>query len=151
MEKEIEVALGILIEMRPPQEGGTSAEPRQHILISRRPARTVYGGYWEFPGGKVEPDETPEQALIRELKEELGILVTPGQALDPVIHTYPHARVRLNPYFCTREGGEIQNLGVEDHRWVLPEDIRSFNFPEANLPVIDQMLRFLCSRALVEG
>jgi 8-oxo-dGTP diphosphatase len=149
MEKWIDVALGILVDWRDVQNSAGLVEKKLYVLITRRPANTVYGGYWELPGGKVEPDEDPAQAMVREMEEELGIQVVPGKALDPVIHTYPHASVRLHPYFCTWKGGEIQNLGVTEHRWVLPGELHSFTFPEANLPILQQMEHFLDQDTLV--
>jgi 8-oxo-dGTP diphosphatase len=82
----IDVAVGVLID----------AEGR--FLLTSRPEGKVYAGYWEFPGGKVEPGETVEQALRRELHEELGITIGAAHAWQVTTHDYPHARVRL--HFC---------------------------------------------------
>lgn len=124
-----------------PTTSTTATELR--ILIAKRPNSTVYGGYWELPGGKIEQGESPTQALVREFEEELGIIIVPGDPLDSVIHTYPHACVRLFPFFCTRISGEIQNLAVAEHQWVRPEALNSFKFPEANLPIIKQIHQIL--------
>lgn len=151
MDQIIDVALGILTEHRPISPQANDANPSNdtqrptelRILIARRPSNTVYGGYWELPGGKIDPGETPVQALVREFHEELGIEIEPGDPLDEVIHTYPHAKVRLYPFFCTRTSGEIQNLAVSEHQWVLPEGLFAFQFPEANIPIIKQMIGIL--------
>lgn len=151
MDKIIDVALGILTEQRPIQTQSSlpqaadddQAGTELRVLIARRPSNTVYGGYWELPGGKIDPGETPTQALVREFHEELGIHIEPGDPLDEVIHTYPHAKVRLYPFFCTRISGEIQNLAVSEHQWIRPEGLFAFQFPEANLPIIKQMIRIL--------
>ena len=82
----VEVAVGVLID----------AEGR--FLLTSRPEGKVYAGYWEFPGGKLEPGETVEQALRRELSEELGIEIGPAQPWKTELMDYPHARVRL--HFC---------------------------------------------------
>ena len=82
----VEVAVGVLID----EQG--------HFLLTSRPAGKVYAGYWEFPGGKFEPGETLEQALRRELQEELGITIAGVQPWQVLVMDYPHARVRLN--FC---------------------------------------------------
>ncbi len=82
----VDVAVGVLID----NDG--------RFLITSRPAGKVYAGHWEFPGGKVEPGETVEMALQRELQEELGITIGPAQAWKTTLHDYPHALVRL--HFC---------------------------------------------------
>lgn len=87
----VEVAVGVLIE-RDAQGRG------QRFLMTSRPAGKVYEGYWEFPGGKVEAGETIEQALRRELQEELGITIGQAHPWQVEVMDYPHARVRLN--FC---------------------------------------------------
>jgi 8-oxo-dGTP diphosphatase len=84
--RPVEVAVGVLIDT----EG--------RFLLTSRPAGKVYAGYWEFPGGKLEPGETVEQALARELHEELGITIGPAERWREEIVDYEHARVRL--HFC---------------------------------------------------
>jgi 8-oxo-dGTP diphosphatase len=84
--KEVQVAVGVLIR------------PDGHFLLTSRPAGKVYEGYWEFPGGKLEPGETVEQALRRELREEIGVTVGPVHPWRSELVDYPHALVRLN--FC---------------------------------------------------
>lgn len=86
-----DVAVGVLIE-----RDGSGAEGR--FLLTSRPAGKVYAGYWEFPGGKFEPGETVQQALSRELHEELGIVVGAVLPWQQEVFDYPHARVRL--HFC---------------------------------------------------
>ena len=82
----VDVAVGVLID------------PQGRFLITSRPAGKVYAGHWEFPGGKVEPGETVEAALLRELHEELGITIGPAQPWKTTLHDYAHALVRL--HFC---------------------------------------------------
>lgn len=138
MSRVIDVALGLVIEDRK-QGLGDEAVADFRLLITRRPKNTVYGGYWELPGGKIEPDESPEAAICRELKEELDIFVQPRLALRPVVHSYPHAQVRLFSFFCVRLEGECRNLGVSDHRWIRPEEAKAYRFPEANLTIFQEM------------
>ncbi|MEO1130821.1 MAG: (deoxy)nucleoside triphosphate pyrophosphohydrolase, partial [Planctomycetota bacterium] len=97
----------------------------QQILIAQRPDHTVYGGYWEFPGGKVEPGESTEACVAREVREELGLEVRPTTALPQIVHTYPHGRIRLCPWVCEVVPGspEPRNLEVASHRWVTLEEI----------------------------
>lgn len=158
MGKLVHVALGILthrshaaamVDGQPRDDWHPQAPAGQgqlRILITRRPANTVYGGYWELPGGKVDPDETPQDAMVRELKEELGIQVQPTQPLNTVSHIYPHAHVLLHPFLCHWLAGPIQHLAVEEHRWVLPGELKNFPFPEANLPIIVQLLDYLSAQ-----
>jgi 8-oxo-dGTP diphosphatase len=82
----VDVAVGVLMD------------PQGRFLLTSRPAGKVYAGYWEFPGGKLEPGETVEQALRRELHEELGIGIGPAHPWQVELVDYPHARVRL--HFC---------------------------------------------------
>ncbi|MDP1693234.1 MAG: NUDIX domain-containing protein [Burkholderiaceae bacterium] len=82
----VDVAVGVLID------------PDGRFLITSRPAGKVYAGHWEFPGGKIEPGESIEAALQRELHEELGITIGAAQPWKTTLHDYPHARVRL--HFC---------------------------------------------------
>ena len=154
----IHVALGILthrshlaavVNDQPRDDWHPQAPAGQgqlRILITRRPANTVYGGYWELPGGKVDPDETPQEATVRELKEELGILVKPTQPLQAVSHVYPHAHVLLHPFICQWLAGKIEHLAVQEHRWVLPGELKNYPFPEANLPIIVQLMEFLADQ-----
>lgn len=157
MGKPIHVALGILThrshvaavkDQQPRNDWHPQAPAGQgqlRVLITRRPANTVYGGYWELPGGKVDPDESPQDATVRELQEELGILVKPTQALTPVSHIYPHAHVLLHPYICQWLSGSIQHLAVEEHRWVQLAELKDYAFPEANLPIIVQLIDFFAA------
>jgi 8-oxo-dGTP diphosphatase len=103
--KVVDVAVGILIR------------PDGHFLMASRPDGKAYSGYWEFPGGKFESDETALDALRRELQEELGITVLDGQVWREQVVDYPHAMVRL--YFCkiTQWQGELQCLEGQALSW----------------------------------
>lgn len=136
--KQIEVAVGVLVE-RSGAQGGW------RVLIAKRKDEAVLGGYWELPGGKREPGETMESCLAREFREELGLEVTVGEALPVISHSYPHAHVVLHPFFCRRVSGEPENLQVAEHRWVSPEELVSFKFPEANAELIEYVYRRLAA------
>ena len=101
--KEVEVAVGVLI-----REDGA-------FLLTSRPPGKVYEGYWEFPGGKVEPGETVREALVRELQEELGITATAATPWLTRQFTYPHATVRLNFWRVTAWEGEIGITAPLEH------------------------------------
>ncbi len=107
------------------------------VLINQRTRPARFAGQWEFPGGKIEHGETLHQALVRELKEELGIAVLASTPLIAITHDYPHATVELNvrniaEYSGTPIGAEGQAI-----RWVRPDDLHEVNFLEANGPIID--------------
>lgn len=131
MRETIEVAVGVLAER---------AEDGWRVLVTRRPAGGVLGGYWEFPGGKREPGETLKACLVREFTEELGLAVIVGDALPAVEHDYAHAPVRLCPFFCRLASSvEPRALGVSEWRWVAPAALGDYAFPPANAPVIEQV------------
>ena len=98
---------------------------------------------WEFPGGKIEPGESPEECLKRELMEEMGIRVKAGQALLLHTHSYPAFTVTLYPFVCSVESG---NIVLHEHAaitWLAPGDLHGLDWAEADLPVIQS---YLCCR-----
>jgi 8-oxo-dGTP diphosphatase len=107
-----------------------------YYLIRRRPEGTVYAGYWEFPGGKCEPDETPEQATVRECREETGLDVVAGRLRRIVEHTYPHGRVRLAFFDCEPCDPTAEPEPGHGCRWVRPSELEHYRFPEANEEIL---------------
>lgn len=142
--ERIEVAVGIVL-----QSGRPSA--RSYVLISRRSAGGVLGGYWEFPGGKLEANETAEACVVRELREELGIAVRPASALRPIEHRYEHARVVLRPFICTHIGGKPRALQVEAWKWVAVDELDAYRFPPANAALLKQLREALNGSASSEA
>jgi len=106
------------------------------VLISLRHAALHQGGLWEFPGGKIEPSETAEQALNRELKEELNITVTAATPLITVSHQYPDRFVQLNVFLVEQFSGEAKSLEGQLFKWVAPAELEHYAFPAANQPII---------------
>ncbi|MBC7782528.1 MAG: 8-oxo-dGTP diphosphatase MutT [Burkholderiales bacterium] len=111
------------------------------VLICQRKTDAVLGGYWEFPGGKIEPGETPAQAVIRELKEELDIVVTAGATLPTIEHTYDHGVIRLSPIHCTLTAGEPRAIGCQRFQWVECNRLSEYTFPAANAPLLQLLAR----------
>ncbi|MEM6714330.1 MAG: A/G-specific adenine glycosylase [Cyanobacteria bacterium P01_C01_bin.147] len=109
------------------------------ILIDRRPQKGLLGGLWEFPGGKIEPGETVEACIRRELQEELAIEVEVGDRLMTIDHTYTHFKVTLNVFHCRHTGGEPQPIECDEIRWVKVSELEQFPFPKANSQIIDAL------------
>ena len=105
------------------------------FLLAQRPADKIWAGYWEFPGGKIEPGETPYHALVRELREELGIEVETAYPWVTRVFTYPHATVRLNFFRVTKWSGELHPHEGQEFAWQLPSDIlASQDTPVSSFP-----------------
>ncbi|WYM01131.1 MAG: 8-oxo-dGTP diphosphatase MutT [Gloeotrichia echinulata CP02] len=109
---------------------------QQQILIDRRRAGGAMGGLWEFPGGKVEPGETVEECIRREISEELGIEIEVGEHLITIDHTYTHLRVTLTAHHCRHLTGVPQPIECDEIRWVGLTDLDQFTFPQANFQII---------------
>src|SRR5476649_1231796 len=109
------------------------------LLISQRLADDTLGGYWEFPGGKVEPGEELRAALARELREELGVETEIGVEIHRIVHAYPDRDVRLHFFDVRILAGEPQKLEVADLRWVTTDELMDYQFPEADLPLLRQL------------
>jgi 8-oxo-dGTP diphosphatase len=110
------------------------------VLLACRPASKVYAGYWEFPGGKVEQGETDQQALEREIREELAIEVTACRPWVTQVYTYPHATVRLQFFIVTAWDGEPQAVEHSGLSWQLPQAIDLAPLLPANGPILRGLL-----------
>ena len=102
------------------------------VLIAQRPDGVHKAGFWEFPGGKCEGGETPEQCAVRETREETGLEVTVLEAWPAVTHVYPERTVVLHPFLCQAQSGNAQPSESKQIVWVSPEDLSRYSFPEAN-------------------
>ncbi|MEM9977845.1 MAG: A/G-specific adenine glycosylase [Cyanobacteria bacterium P01_D01_bin.2] len=107
------------------------------ILIDRRKQEGLLGGLWEFPGGKIEPNETVEECVSREIKEELNIEIAVNDRLITVSHAYSHFKVTLNVFNCTHLSGEPQPIECDEIKWVTLDEIDNYPFPKANSQIID--------------
>jgi 8-oxo-dGTP diphosphatase len=111
------------------------------VLIAQRPAGKSMAGLWEFPGGKVETGERPEQSLIRELKEELGIVVK-EDCLAPLTfasHLYPDFHLLMPLYVCRRWEGFVEAQEGQRLKWVRPTELRDYPMPPADEPLISHL------------
>ena len=110
------------------------------FMICQRPAHKARGLLWEFVGGKVEPGETKEQALIRECREELAVTISVGDVFMDVIHEYPDITVHLTLFNATIAKGEPQMLEHNDIKWITPSEIPKYAF----CPADEEILAKIC-------
>jgi 8-oxo-dGTP diphosphatase len=121
----LQIAVGVILDAR-----------RRQVLIARRPDQARHGGMWEFPGGKQEPGESVEDALRRELLEELDLHVLAARPLMRVSHEYADLRVQLHVWVVDKWLGEPRGMQGQQHEWVPVSALHKREFPEANLRII---------------
>jgi 8-oxo-dGTP diphosphatase len=107
------------------------------LLITKRPAGKPLAGLWEFPGGKVEAEEAPEDALVRELREELAIDIARGDLVPLTFasHAYPDFHLLMPVYLCRSWRGEVTPLEGQEIRWVKPDELNAYDMPPADEPL----------------
>jgi 8-oxo-dGTP diphosphatase len=115
------------------------------ILIAKRKQKDPLGGKWEFPGGKMESGETPEACLKRELREELGIETRVDEFLCSSRFVYRHIAIELLAYRTSHISGEITLHEHERFEWILPEELKDYDFSEADKPVVKKLTEGLSS------
>jgi 8-oxo-dGTP diphosphatase len=131
MVKRVHVAVGIIIN------------PIGEILLAKRHDHLHQGGKWEFPGGKVESDETVIQALIREIKEEVGLLVSTSSPFMTISHDYPDKQVLLDIHLVKDFSGKAIGAEGQQIAWVSQAQLKDYEFPEANLPILEKIYQQL--------
>jgi 8-oxo-dGTP diphosphatase len=124
---------------------GVILDADRNVLITRRAEHSHQGGLWEFPGGKVETGEMPLSALMRELHEELGIVIGRTSALLEVHHDYGDKTVLLDVHVVWDFSGEARGLEAQPLAWVTPQDLASYEFPAANMPIVAALGKLLAS------
>ena len=115
------------------------------FMICQRPTTKSCALLWEFVGGKVEPGETKEQALIRECQEELGITLSVGDVFTEVVHTYPDITVHLTLFHANIAQGTPQKLEHNDIQWITAAEIPNFNFCPADKEILEKIVA-LCNK-----
>ena len=113
------------------------------LLLTRRRADVPYPLLWDFPGGKVEPEEDPRDCIVRELKEELAMDIAVTGIYEVVYHRYPERPVLVLAYRCIWLGGEITDLEVAEHCWVLPGELAQYTLLPADIGLADKISREL--------
>ncbi|WP_454780843.1 8-oxo-dGTP diphosphatase MutT [Legionella sp. WA2022007384] len=132
---KIEVAVAVIVD------------EQQRILITQRPFHVPHGGCWEFPGGKLEPDEPSGAALIREIKEEIGLDVLHYKLLGEINHKYSDKEVKLIIFLVNQFAGAPScQEGQLAMKWVYQHELNPKQFPEANHKVIAMVQSYLCCR-----
>jgi len=120
-------------------------DPDGRVLLAQRPQGKSMAGLWEFPGGKIEPGERPEQSLIRELKEELNIVVKEA-CLAPLTfasHAYSDFHLLMPLYVCRRWAGMVEAREQQALKWVRPNELRNYPMPPADEPLISHLTTLL--------
>ena len=125
LKKSVHVAVGVIV--------GSDGR----ILLAKRPDHLHMGGRWEFPGGKVEAGESIQQAMLRELQEELDITVVQMEKLIEVRHDYGDKQVFLDTWCVTEFRGEARGVEGQELAWVSTRELSSYHFPDANQPIVE--------------
>ena len=110
------------------------------VLISQRDEKSHLSGYWEFPGGKRETDESFEDCVLREIREELNVDIEVERFFETVHYEYSEKIVQLNFYLCRYIRGEAQALGCRQCKWVPLGELGDYPFPPANEPILQRLL-----------
>ena len=113
---------------------------KDKFMICQRPAHKARGLLWEFVGGKVEPGETKEQALIRECREELAVTLSVGDVFMDVVHEYPDLTVHLTLFNATIAEGEPRKLEHNDIKWITPSEIPNYDFCPADEEILARII-----------
>jgi 8-oxo-dGTP diphosphatase len=109
------------------------------FLITQRLSKAHLGGLWEFPGGKRETNETFEECLAREIREELGIEIFVGELFEEITHDYPEKSVRLKFFLCKWISSELQPLDCAAFKWIGKSELSDYEFPAADTRLLEKL------------
>ncbi len=109
------------------------------VLIAQRRQTDMLGGLWEFPGGKLKPNETIKECIARELKEEMGLNIVVGDFLLTIRHTYSHFTMTLHTYWAKITSGRPHRIECADYAWVKIQDLRNFAYSKADLYIVEKL------------
>ena len=115
-----------------------SIKVKNHIFVTAR-GYGEFKGQWEFPGGKIEDGETPQTALVREIKEELDTIVEVGELIDTIEYDYPSFHLSMDCFWCEVVEGELKLLEAEDAKWLNRDELDSVQWLPADLKIIDRI------------
>lgn len=121
--------------------GAIIENERQEIFCALRSPKMSLANYWEFPGGKIEAGETPEQALVREITEEFNCLIKVGEKVEDTTYEYEKVIVRLETYKAKVLKGEPTALEHAETKWVTREKLPQLNFAPADIPAIEKLIK----------
>lgn len=116
-------------------------EVKQRVLITQRGQHKSQPLLWEFPGGKIEPNESETECLIREIEEELNLQIKPQLRLTPVVHHYSSFAITLIPYLCNTIGGELKLREHIAYKWAPPSELNHYQWCAADVPIVEEYRR----------
>lgn len=120
--------------------GAVIQDDHGHVLCALRSDQMSLPGMWEFPGGKIEQDEEPKEALVREIREELNCQIDVGEKIADIVHDYPNIRVHLTTFFATIVSGKPVAQEHKELRWMRKGNLRSLNWAPADIPTIQKIV-----------
>ena len=152
LERQVDVVRRVVLALasKPRLEvvGALIFDAEGRILACRRPPEDVWGGWWEFPGGKREIGETPEECLKREIREELGVGATRLKKIMTVKHSYTRFRVILHVFRCCLNKGRLRPTGCKQWKWVSPSRLSAYPFPAANVKILEYLVNGARSKTI---
>jgi 8-oxo-dGTP diphosphatase len=120
--------------------GAVIQNEQGEILCAKRAAHLTLGGYWEFPGGKIEENESHEQALIREINEEMGVQIDVGDLVADIYHEYPSVIVHLITYKAFLKSGELSSTDHDELVWLSVERLKELEWAPADVPTVERLI-----------